>query len=315
MKSVYSIIVFLLLLSSVVCAEVPDKNLMPLTVKVEVNKNPVSIGDRIKYIIEVKSPREIEVKFPSFAENLADFTIRDFGSSEGGFWGSRTLTQWYILDTFETGTFTIPGITIQFRDKKINKWKETVSEEITIEVKSLLSETAENAEIRDIEPPLNLSNPAYLYILAALIAVIIIAIIIIMVLKKKKAPKNTVIPLPPAHETAFEALSDLMNKDYLKTGKIREYYFELSDIVRHYLENRFQLKAPEMTTDEFLSNLKSTKVMRSEHKSLLRDFLSHCDMVKFARYKPEEDEIESSYESAQNLVEQTKQTDEGVTKT
>ena len=107
----------------------------------------------------------------------------------------------------------------------------------------------------------------------------------------------------------------LTEEDYLKTGETREYYFELSDIVRHYLENRFHLKAPEMTTDEFLNNLKSTKVLRSEHKSLLRDFLSHCDMVKFARYKPEENEIESSYESAQNLVEQTKQTDEGVTKT
>ena len=65
-----------------------------------------------------------------------------------------------------------------------------------------------------------------------------------------------------------------------------------------------------MTTDEFLSNLKNTDLLRSEHKNLLRDFLSHCDMVKFARYHPEETETASSYESARNLVEQTKEPDE-----
>ncbi len=293
----------------------PAPTMPPLTVQAGVDKNPASIGDKIKYTIEVKSPKNIEVLFPSFAENLAGLTIKDFGSSESGFWGSKTLAKWYILDTYETGTFTIPGATIKFRKKTDTEWQETVSKEITVEVRSLLGDTKEEVEIHDIEPPISTLNTTYIYIGLALLALIIIAAVIVILLKKRKKAKDTFIPPLPAHEIAFKALQDLINKDYIKTGKTREYYFELSNIVRHYLENRFELKAPEMTTDEFLNNLKHTNALRSEHKSLLREFLSHCDMVKFARYLPEENEIESSYGSARQLVEQTRKPVEGAAKT
>ena len=63
-----------------------------------------------------------------------------------------------------------------------------------------------------------------------------------------------------------------------------------------------------MTTEEFLSGLKNSDALQSGQKSLLRVFLSHCDMVKFARYSPGEGEIKSSYESAKKLVDQTKVT-------
>jgi hypothetical protein len=116
------------------------------------------------------------------------------------------------------------------------------------------------------------------------------------------------VPPPlPAHETAFKALQELTNKAYIKTGKVREYYFELSDIVRHYVENRFQLRAPEMTTEEFLATLKDSKILNAEQKILLKDFLSHCDMVKFAKYLPDEKESESSYESAKRFIDETKE--------
>ena len=98
-----------------------------------------------------------------------------------------------------------------------------------------------------------------------------------------------------------------MGKEYLSSGKVQDFYVELSNIVRHYIENRFQLKAPEMTTEEFLLTLKESTVLNSEQKSLVKDFLSHCDMVKFAKYFPQKDEIDSSYESAKNLVDQTRE--------
>ena len=126
-------------------------------------------------------------------------------------------------------------------------------------------------------------------------------------LKKRKKPEHLTTPLRPAHETALEALRKLRNKDYLRTGRVREYYFELSDIARHYVEDRFQLRAPEMTTEEFLSTLKDSRVLRSGQKTLLSDFLSHCDMVKFAKYQPDENESDASYESARRFIEETKE--------
>lgn len=147
----------------------------------------------------------------------------------------------------------------------------------------------------------------YLYIFLAALAVIIIIIFVFKFLKKRKEPEQIITPLRPAHETALEALRNLLNKHYLTTGKVREYYFELSDIVRHYVEYRFQLRAPEMTTEEFLSKLKDSNVLNAGQKALLKDFLSHCDMVKFARYLPDEKESEASYESAWKFIDQTKE--------
>jgi hypothetical protein len=72
------------------------------------------------------------------------------------------------------------------------------------------------------------------------------------------------------------------------------------------MENRFSLRAPEMTTEEFLIDLKNSDVLNEEQKSLIREFLSHCDMVKFARYLPGGSESESSYNSAERMIEQTR---------
>jgi uncharacterized membrane protein len=171
-----------------------------------------------------------------------------------------------------------------------------------------VTEDIEKADIRDIKGPVGLYNLTYLYLVLAIIVIIIIIVLIVRFLKKRKKPQEIIIPPRPAHEIAYEALRELMNRDYLKAGKVREYYFELSDIVRHYIEDRFQLKAPEMTTEEFLATLKYSGVLNKEQKGDVRDFLSHCDMVKFAKYLPDQREIELSYDSARRLIDGTKET-------
>jgi hypothetical protein len=289
----------------------------PVAVKAEIDTQSVSIGDKIKYTIEVKAAKDIEVKFPDFGENLAEFAIRDFGSSTGGFFGSRTLTQWYVLDIYETGTFTIPEALIKYRKSNTKEWQEVLTAPIEVDVLSVLDSNAEEGEIRDIKGPVSLFNPVYVYILLSVMAAILIAALVFFLIKRRKKIKEAPAPLRPAHEIAYEALKVLMKTDYPGKGKVQEYYFELSNIVRHYIENRFYLKAPEMTTEEFLAALKNSEVLTSEQKGLVREFLSHCDMVKFAKYLPEEKEMTTSYYSAKKLVDQTKEimgsNDAGIT--
>jgi hypothetical protein len=62
-----------------------------------------------------------------------------------------------------------------------------------------------------------------------------------------------------------------------------------------------------MTTEEFLNTLKDSKVLNAGRKILLKDFLSHCDMVKFAKYLPDEKEIEASYGSAKRFIDETRE--------
>jgi hypothetical protein len=79
----------------------------------------------------------------------------------------------------------------------------------------------------------------------------------------------------------------------------------LSEIVRVYLEERFGLRAPDRTTEEFLSGLQDSVTLGQVHKRLLEDFLTQCDLVKFAKGDPDRDELERLHQLAAKLVDDT----------
>ena len=168
---------------------------------------------------------------------------------------------------------------------------------------------AQDADIRDIKPPVNFPfNYKLLFVILSVLILLILLFLIILYLKRRKLKKENPVFVPekPAHIKALEALSRLYVRNLPGIGKIKEFYFELSDIVRHYLEERFFLRAPEMTTEEFLYMLRELKDLNQNLKDLLKQFLNHCDMVKFAKYGPDKKEIEESFNSARRLIEETK---------
>jgi len=79
----------------------------------------------------------------------------------------------------------------------------------------------------------------------------------------------------------------------------------VSDAVRVYLEERFQLRAPERTTEEFLRDLQKTSVLMAQQKASLAEFLEQCDLVKFARFEPPETMLRELHESALRLIHET----------
>jgi len=84
-----------------------------------------------------------------------------------------------------------------------------------------------------------------------------------------------------------------------------QFCMEVSKIIRVYLEERFNLHAPDRTTEEFLLELQSSQRLAGEHKQLLADFLGECDMVKFAKAEPPEQELRNLHEAASRLVGET----------
>jgi hypothetical protein len=117
-------------------------------------------------------------------------------------------------------------------------------------------------------------------------------------LKKKKPPK-----LP--HEAAIEAL-EAAKAEFLKSGDIKEYYVRISDIVRRYIEIVFKVRAPEMTTQEFLGSLGSSWKVSEDYKGLLMTFMEACDLVKFAKHAPTKDEADAVFMTAKKFVEGTR---------
>jgi hypothetical protein len=105
-------------------------------------------------------------------------------------------------------------------------------------------------------------------------------------------------------ERALEALDDarrLMNPD-----NARAYCFAASSIIRRYIEERFQVLAPRLTTEEFLRDRVETRAdMLGAHRALLGDFLQHCDLAKFAGWHYSVPALEEMHESAVDFVQQT----------
>jgi len=108
-------------------------------------------------------------------------------------------------------------------------------------------------------------------------------------------------PYIPPHIRARKRLREAL----LFMDQPREFCIRVSDAVRWYLEERFNFRAPERTTEEFLVDLQRTDLLTAAQKRSLAEFLERCDLVKFARYEPAEPELRDLHESALKLVEET----------
>ena len=282
-----------------------EKQEDPITVTTQVDQKTISIGDKIRYTITVDAEPELKVEFPQFGENLGGFAIKDFGQVEPKkHKGRMVYQQWYLLDTYTTGSYTIPAPVIRYTDKDGTK-REIEGKEVTVEVKSVL-EGEEPQDIKDIAETVNLPVSYTRFILWIIVALVVIAggITTFLLLKRRKKAQEEIVK-KPAHVIAYEQLEKLMSSGLIEQRRIEEYYILLSDTIRTYLENRFGLKAPEMTTEEFLNVTANDSNLKDEHKLLLSNFLMHCDLVKFARYGPDEGEMKSAYESAKRFVDET----------
>ncbi len=304
-------LVFVLVLAACESENIKEEELKgPVTVIASTDVQEATIGDKIRYTITVISDPELEVDLPQFGENLGGLAIKDFGQSPPSkFKGKTRQEQWYLLDTYITGTYTIPAPVVKFKSQD-GKETEIEGNEVNVEVISVIADGEEPEDILDIAGPVDLPVDYTPYIwIGAGIAVFIGAGIAAFILLRHRERKMEDAPPMPAHEIAYEQLQQIAEANLIEAGEIERYYVLLSAVVRHYLENRFDLHAPEMTTEEFLQTAASVEarhtVLLQDHKTLLRGFLTECDLVKFARYGPDEGQMRSAFESAKKFVDET----------
>ena len=156
-------------------------------------------------------------------------------------------------------------------------------------------------DIRGIKPPVEIpSGWAWLYWTAgALLVVALVATVILIWLAKLK--RRAIPPPVPPHVSARLKLEAAL----LTIGDPRAFCTAVSDAVRVYLEERFELRAPDRTTEEFLRDLQKTSALNEAQKASLSGFLEQCDLVKFARFEPTEAALRELHESALRLVHET----------
>ena len=171
---------------------------------------------------------------------------------------------------------------------------------VTPALTNLAARPATN-DIHAIKPPLEIPN-AWLWVWAVLAAVLLAAIAYFAWrLWRKQSAIPPIIPIIPPHERARLKLRDAL----AIISQPRPFCILVSDTVRLYLEERFNFHAPERTTEEFLHELKATDLLLPDQKESLGQFLSVCDMVKFAKYEPGPPELQALHDSALRLIDET----------
>lgn len=165
----------------------------------------------------------------------------------------------------------------------------------------ITNSTTQMDDIRDIKPPIEISD-GYIWLWWGLIAVALVVAAFLLWRWWRNRKTNIVLPPPiPAHVRAKQKLDQAL----ALITQPKPFVIAVSDTARAYLEERFDFRAPERTTEEFLRELAGTKLLMPEQKESLGGFLASCDLVKFAKYEPGENELRELHASALRLVEET----------
>ncbi|MGV8075103.1 MAG: hypothetical protein AB2L11_11170 [Syntrophobacteraceae bacterium] len=286
----------------------------PLCVRVSVDKDSMSIAESVVLTIEAEIEEGYEVELPKFGEKLDEFGIKDYRDDPPRLTpeGKIVSRKIYTLDPFLSGDYTISPLQVKFRKKADaggSQEHELSTEEITIKVTSLLEQDQKEPALNPIKGPVDLPRGpvSSLHILLGVGAIAIVAGGVFLFFRQKRtAKRRNAAPPIPAHELAYRQLQEILDEKLIERREIKLFFSKVSDVLRGYIENRFGIHAPRRTTEEFLSDISLVAPFSVEHRRLLSEFLSNCDLVKFAEHAPSQGEVGMAVDACKNFIEATR---------
>jgi hypothetical protein len=284
----------------------------PASLTLDADKKSMTIAQRLNLTISIIIGEDYDVTMPAFGDKLEKFGIVDYHTSQPELVdkNKKKITRSYVLEPFLSGDYTIPPMEVKFRKSGAGDNEEHTikTSEVTIKVTSLLPSDTKDLKLNDIKPPVAYPGGfrMWLWSILGAMVVAVIGVAVYFALKRRKKIDAHAVLLTP-HELAYSELDALAAEDLIGRGEIKHFYYRISGILRKYIENRFGLRAPEQTTEEFLSGLDKDSFFPSGYRSLLRTFLRNCDLVKFAELKPEKEEIGQAFESCRAFIRGTEE--------
>jgi hypothetical protein len=294
-----------------------ESSLGPVRVRVSLEPAKPRIGDPLTLRIEARAEPGVELLMPEFGEALERFRVSEFVPADEIDADGRTVArQLYRLQTERSGVQRIPPIAIEFVDRREGQRAapegadayELQTESIEFEVESVLPEGAalELRPAKDELEPLS-SGGAWLWLLAALaLGAAGAAPFAWRMLAAQRARSDR----RSAYEIARAELDALLRDGRPDAGGMDPFFVALSSIVRRYVEARFQLRSPELTTEEFLDVLADSPELGREHQQLLQEFLRRADLVKFAHHVPDAQALDASIAAAERFLNETREVPE-----
>lgn len=306
MTAFRSIPLLLLFLLTVACA--PSEKAAPEpppVVSLSFSTNGITIGDPVEVTLSVRHPVNTQVQAPEPTDADA-LTVRRRESSTTPEEDQTLRTDIrYGLTSFSVGAHVLSTQAIQIVNAEGVTTSTYPYPSDALTVQSAMA--AETEDWHSDKPLLDWPSRWPHWVPVALLMLsltVLIALIVSHFLRKPRTILHAP-PPPPPHVTALNALKALREKQYIERAEIEPFFVELSLIVRHYIEDRFRLRAPEQTTEEFIRVAADARVLSHPHQTLIHAFLEQSDLVKFARHRPGTPEMSAAYDAAERLVHET----------
>lgn len=275
-------------------------------------RDSLMIGDQVGLELGINVPEGFLVSWPALKDTISkhieivNFQDIDTTNKENTLILNRKLT----ITSFDSGYFKIPSYTFRFHHAGDTVSYEARTPEQYIEVYTPAVDTTQafKAIKAPVKEPYTFREALPWILLGLLVIAIILGTVWFVRNKKKKKPLFTSKPKPelPPHVEAMQRLEELKLAKVWQQGLVKEYYTQLTDIIRRYMERRYGFNAPEMTTDEILDELKMLNI-NSDVTGKLKASLTLADLVKFAKAKPTPLENDVSLNNCIDFVEETKE--------
>jgi len=296
-------------------SQVDDDFSDPVVVEANVDKNKATVGEPIFYRLTIVYDQEYHVELPAQGSNLGEFEIKDYTRKDPVKLEDDRMELVYEFEIagYTAGIHKIHPLDVLYW-KRDDEQDTIATREISIEIESLVGENAE--DIQDIKDPFEVPYP-YLklgliiggIVVSILFLVLLSAFIIRKIRRKTDTDQNAIkVISEPPHIIALRELDELGLKKLFEKGLIKEYYIELSEIIRRYIEHRFNISTMERTTYEIIRDLNRADIIR-EQLNEISDFLYASDLVKFAKVRPDTETCKSDFVIARKIIETTMEID------
>ena len=286
----------------------------PVTATVSLTPAAPRLGDALVLALVVEAAAGVTVEMPAFGDALGRFAIVDFTPRQEETEDGVVLSQRYTLQASASGRHRIPRLRVEFvdeRDGREPKPRELLTEELGFQIASVLPEGEVAAELHPARAALQELEGPWLHrhwpwIVGSVVVLAAVAGGVVVWLRRAERRAQLT-----AFDRAVARLERLRRAGMPEQSGLDAWYVELSDIVRRYIEERFALRAPEQTTEEFLLEA-GRSALSGPHRELLSAFLVTCDRVKFARYNPGDSESKQALDEARRFLDETRAIDDSA---
>ncbi len=273
--------------------------------------NVIRIGDQVNLRLSLQLPQNYKFEWPFFGDTLSkalEIVKKSKIDTTRLQNGLLNINQVLTLQVFDSGYYVIPPVRFNYSAAGSSSQDFVETEPHLLNVFSVAVDTTQ--AIRGIKGPIE-APYTFAEMLPWILLILGLALgtgLVLYFLNQRKKNRPVFAPRPkvklPPHEIALNALEELKNEKLWQKGLVKDYYTRLTDILREYIEVRFNIRAIELTTWEILESFRNSTISKAD-KNLLRDILELADLVKFAKALPIPSENDKSMTDAVGFVNNT----------